>query len=422
MKVLLVTLALAACPLTSVTAQDYAAAIGFGGPLRVYEVGDNGEITLHDQAPVGGFGEVVRVDPGGRFALCIQNPDDLDLWRIAPDRTLSLASSLEDGPNQTLVFSLALSPDSTIAMAFHDDNRLPDSERRSFRTYLINNRLQIEWTGRAMSIPEIGEAIDWTISPRGGWTAVVNLGPLDTLAILSLSPSGVLIDTGNRVATTGLHGNPLRLSADGRWLLTGSQAEGPSVALYEIDPFGMVSLHDSTSVDGGSTFEVRFRPDLSGVVTANDGMGLSSVDLDENVEFGDLIDSESPGLDISEALDINHDNDLVLFDDQGGGGFTLYSFFIDAIGELTPTGFSLTKGFKLEDIQFIPDLTPPTIPGDANLDGRVDAADVVFLVNEAMPDDKPILLPPNFANADLDGDVDVDEDDLQALVDLLLDR
>ena len=46
MKVLLVTLALAACPLTSVTAQDYAAAIGFGGPLRVYEVGDNTDRAL----------------------------------------------------------------------------------------------------------------------------------------------------------------------------------------------------------------------------------------------------------------------------------------------------------------------------------------------------------------------------------------
>ncbi|MBN1475204.1 hypothetical protein JXA47_00475 [Candidatus Sumerlaeota bacterium] len=50
----------------------------------------------------------------------------------------------------------------------------------------------------------------------------------------------------------------------------------------------------------------------------------------------------------------------------------------------------------------------------------MDSADIVFLVNEALPDDKPILLPQNFANADLDGDIDVDQDDLDALVEMLL--
>lgn len=33
-------------------------------------------------------------------------------------------------------------------------------------------------------------------------------------------------------------------------------------------------------------------------------------------------------------------------------------------------------------------------------------------LSEAMPDDKPILLLQNFANADQDGDVDEDEEDL----------
>jgi hypothetical protein len=45
----------------------------------------------------------------------------------------------------------------------------------------------------------------------------------------------------------------------------------------------------------------------------------------------------------------------------------------------------------------------------------------VFLLNEALPDDKPILLPQNFANADLDHDVDVDEADFEALLEMLLD-
>jgi hypothetical protein len=68
----------------------------------------------------------------------------------------------------------------------------------------------------------------------------------------------------------------------------------------------------------------------------------------------------------------------------------------------------------------MPPRLTPTLLGDANCDGVVDVADAVFLINEVLPDDKPILLPQNFANADLDGDVDVDDADFEALIDLLL--
>jgi hypothetical protein len=68
----------------------------------------------------------------------------------------------------------------------------------------------------------------------------------------------------------------------------------------------------------------------------------------------------------------------------------------------------------------MPQRLTPTLLGDANCDGVVDVADAVFLINEALPDDKPILLPQNFANADLDNDVDVDEADFEGLVEMLL--
>jgi hypothetical protein len=120
-------------------------------------------------------------------------------------------------------------------------------------------------------------------------------------------------------------------------------------------------------------------------------------------------------------MDINPAGDLILVDDQSGGGeFSLFTYHLASDGQLTPTGFSLAKSFKLGDIQFIPPLTPPTLPGDANLDGLVDTADLVFLINEALPDDKPILLPQNFANADIDGDIDVDQDDFGQILALIL--
>ncbi len=50
----------------------------------------------------------------------------------------------------------------------------------------------------------------------------------------------------------------------------------------------------------------------------------------------------------------------------------------------------------------------------------VDVADMVFLTEKTLPDDALILPPQSFANADLDQDVDVDQDDFNALLDLIL--
>jgi len=105
---------------------------------------------------------------------------------------------------------------------------------------------------------------------------------------------------------------------------------------------------------------------------------------------------------------------------QPGFPFVLSTFGFAGDGGWTGPHDSLVVGTIADRIVFLPPRTPPSLPGDANVDGVVDAADVVFLVNEAMPDDKPILLPQNFANADLDQDVDVDQDDLEALVQLLV--
>jgi hypothetical protein len=127
------------------------------------------------------------------------------------------------------------------------------------------------------------------------------------------------------------------------------------------------------------------------------------------------------GFNVPEAMTITASGSFVLLDDQTAGGeFSVSSLALEFDGQLTPTGFALTKNFKLADLQAIPPLTPPTLLGDANLDGLVDAADLVFLINEALPDDKPILLPQNFANADMDGDIDVDQDDFDQILELIL--
>ena len=79
----------------------------------------------------------------------------------------------------------------------------------------------------------------------------------------------------------------------------------------------------------------------------------------------------------------------------------------------------LLKPTTTSDLEFIPPKTPPSLLGDANVDGRVDAADVVTMVAMIQPTAR-LALPQPFANADLDQDIDVDEGDLALLIDLLL--
>ncbi|MBN1477625.1 hypothetical protein JXA47_12790 [Candidatus Sumerlaeota bacterium] len=119
---------------------------------------------------------------------------------------------------------------------------------------------------------------------------------------------------------------------------------------------------------------------------------------------------------------VSQDGTYVLVDHQiiGPGDFQIANIHINPDGTLTNTGHALEFGGKHADIVAIPAQTPHSLLGDANLDGLVDISDAVMLINEALPDDEPILLPQNFANADLDGDIDVDQDDLDELVGMLL--
>lgn len=91
------------------------------------------------------------------------------------------------------------------------------------------------------------------------------------------------------------------------------------------------------------------------------------------------------------------------------------TYWIDEEGHLTPTGHEL-RGFpSVSNLAVIPH---PPLAGDANRDGRVDAADVVAVVRD-VTGEQPLYHWISRENADLDGDADVDTGDLEALIVLL---
>lgn len=203
--------------LSAAGAEDYAVGVGFGASfLRIYRVDASGEITLASQTSETTNGERVRVDPGGRYVVTARGPSDVTVWRIGPGRTLGIASSVEEGPDISISrLDLGLSQDGRVLLAFRNDTGLPQPERWSFRTHLINNRLGVRWSGSAVQIPQIGNAILWSISDRVPYTALVGMGVRDQVAVLSISSTGELADTGQRVATPGLLNVPFDISPDG---------------------------------------------------------------------------------------------------------------------------------------------------------------------------------------------------------------
>jgi hypothetical protein len=338
-----------------------------------------------------------------------------------------MAASVEGGETVNPRQSLAISQNARLVLTKWGDTELPQEDRFDFRTFGINNRLQPVPTGFTLQIPEIGDAIAWVISDKSSYTILVNLSNVvdQQVAVLRMSTDGELADSGQRLQLPGLANTSFDITPEGGLIViggsAGSSTGNPSLFMFEVDDQGDVLLHDYSSDDGGGTMDVAFRHGVPGLVTANFAHGASSVALDSDFSFAGLIDSESVGFNVPEAMTITASGSFVLLDDQTAGGeFSVSSLALEFDGQLTPTGFALTKNFKLADLQAIPPLTPPTLLGDANLDGLVDAADLVFLINEALPDDKPILLPQNFANADMDGDIDVDQDDFDQILELIL--
>jgi hypothetical protein len=418
MRALLVTTAVILSLATQAPCAEELYAVGkyIPGPLITYSVSASGEIAERDVADELSWDYGVHIDRGGRLAFVLGN-DALLTYRITPDRHLALASSIEAATDTGWWNHTGLSQDGRLALVLFAD-RGSGELHSEFQTYLVNNRLQIMPTGYALDADNLGDLLNWTISDRNKYTAILNLIP--GFGILEISPSGEITDTGQRISTPWTHTRAFDTGSDGKWILAGQNIP-PGIALYEVSSQGTVSLWDTfTAPDLTAVWTPRLWPNLRGVAVA-DGDGVMTVGLDDTMEFGTILDSETPSYGISNCVAVSDDSKMVLVDDQAPGfTFPLYSYFLSEDGQLTPTGYHLSRPDQHADLRFIRDPTPVTLPGDANCDGAVDVADAVFLINEALPDDKPILLPQNFANADLDNDVDVDEADFEALVEMLL--
>lgn len=183
-------------------ATDYALASPYGiRALRVYAVSPSGEITLQGMSSALTQAEAVRVDGGGRFAITTLGPHDLDVWRLTPPGPLSVAASVEvGGSSQRYEGPVAISQDGRIVLALLRDFSLDIYE---FRTFVMNNRLEPRATpGRLALTPDLGFS-RMGLSDRHPYTALLTLTD-QAVAVLSVSPSGEITDTGQRIAVPGI--------------------------------------------------------------------------------------------------------------------------------------------------------------------------------------------------------------------------
>jgi hypothetical protein len=246
--------------------------------------------------------------------------------------------------------------------------------------------------------------------------------PLEALHTLHLEPAtGMLTASGGGVSIEA--GSPLDIDVTGEWILNREQPVDTNLTMLRLSASGELTVHSEHNNPLTQSGEfVHLRPNLDSAVTV--GPSMYRYPLNPDMTFTGAVHWYGLGLVSAQASDITPDGEFIIVNYQDGSQ-PGYPFVLGTFGFADDGGFTgphdvYPYNIIADRIVFFPPRTLPTLLGDANVDGVVDAADVVFVINEAIPDDKPILLPQNFANADLDQDIDVDPDDLEALIQLLL--
>jgi hypothetical protein len=403
----------------------------FAGEMVVWQVEGNGLISQYWSVDTpSGLGPV-HVDPFGRYAVFATEEDfqnyRLELWRIEPDYTMSLADVFHD---DNLGFWIgALTQDGSFFVIWTTDiSQIPFEE--SIRSYRITEDLEISPSGGTpqpiSSESDLFHIADIAISDIGDRTVIASDFYNRHIYRLHMSPAGDIAWDGSTIAleSTQLPGTELLVvRQDGRVAVTGLHGEQSALSL-SINGSGEVSVLDIFD-DAVGMIQTHFTPDGLAVIG---GPEFNRIDLAPDGTFpltSSILDAAGGAL----RAAVSPDGRLALFNhDSVGSTSRLTTVFSPSRGELAETGHSLQITGSWEDIEFIPPRTEEML-GDANADGLIDTADIVTYLNHFNdkgiyetwhPLSPQILGPVPEARADANQDGELTIDDLDTLMEILL--
>jgi hypothetical protein len=217
-------------------------------------------------------------------------------------------------------------------------------------------------------------------------------------------------------------GNGLTVTPDGRFFISSSNpSTGSELTVYRVEGDGQSTI---TVVDSISEIE-DFQSPRDAAAHPNGrfafimGWNILAIEIDQ--QTGHIIQIvEVQSAPSSNDLALSYDGQILLQTTNRFGGIArIIPYRVNGDGSLDPLQYGLEVPWSTSDLAFIPPKPQVTLPGDSNLDGSIDVADIVTVAEMISPTSR--LAPAqNFVNADLDGDIDVDQDDLDALVGMLL--
>jgi hypothetical protein len=398
-------------------------------PIRVWEVSRGGDLELIQKIELRPGTDQFEVDPFGRFVVVPRadsEASEIIVFSVLPDGRLAPAGSLTRRGWRFSNTEHALTPDGQLYITLSEQIATP---RQAFlETFRITPDLEPVAVARLRISPE-GPLNVWR--PRGplgvartqsgAFTllSASDTGGLSHISVLPITASGEFTGLAQQLNFRGIF--PMEgwaVRADQRLMVTGSSITLPPIS-FQIGADGLLTVADLWDVDALGVWNIgalQFLPGGAKLINSN-LLSRAPVTADGLFTEPPVFFPEA-GVLLDAPPAITHCGRLAVttwqFDSEG---IHWGVFALDRPDDI-PLIADHTRPDDFSDIAFIPPRTDQLL-GDANADGRRDAADIVIYISHLAA--APIIAGPvPRARADADQDGKIDKSDLEWLVEFLL--